>query len=329
MPALTIVNARGSRRNPHPLGPCAKQLLDAPAFGALYIVGVLLAPANGEKHRPPCAYHHGGPPRAQSAACDPRRPASTIGPDAAHAPTPRDPSRPKPKEPHTTPHPGHHMSPNQQTKKDTRHHMHTTKKIILAALAAMTLLALLGGTAAALRSLSVTERVITLLSRALTLAGAVNVVCEVGMTITLAANPIAKGPRNNIGSASVKVLGQEAGRERCTENTARVLRPEGPYGVNYLSFTGTLPNITGLNLQLLQVPFQVVGPLGIRCLITSTVLGTQRVNATTGKLENLASPFTTSNSRFEGGFGCPREEGEISFRGTFEPVGTAVSVRLV
>jgi len=161
--------------------------------------------------------------------------------------------------------------------------MQTTKRVALAALAAMLLLSLAAGTASALRSLSSSERIITLLARELTLSATnlpASVICEVGMTITLNSTAIPKsGFANPIAQAELRVL-------RCREGNAVVL--PGRYGVNYLGFTGTLPNITGLMLQLLRVAFLIEAGGGLaRCLIIATALELQTV--VSGRLERLGS----------------------------------------
>jgi hypothetical protein len=197
------------------------------------------------------------------------------------------------------------------------HHMSFTKKIVLAALAATMLLALTAGTAAALRSLSLSSRTIATLSAALTLSGGISDVCAVGITLTLTNNPIAKTARANIGTAAVRILNPE----RCSITTSVLA---GPYNVNYLGFTGTLPNITGIILQLLGVEF-LIRTLGQGCNIRANALGTNAISA--GAVGTLSGrPFGLEGVRVTTleGFACP-EAGEVRLLGTFTPVG---SIRL-
>jgi len=204
--------------------------------------------------------------------------------------------------------------------------MGTIKKAILAALTAGILLSLLAGTASALRSISSSETLITLLSTAVSF-GSTNlgtaVICEVGLSITLAKRAFAKTERVGIARALVIIL-------RCSRGTATVLG--GPFAVNYISFTGTLPTITSLNLQLLRVAFLVlvtVVGVNVRCLIVSNALGNQVVNSRR-ELETLTGPGGRTEFTLEaitvtpltGTALCP-EANEVFLRGTFAPVRTA------
>lgn len=52
----------------------------------------------------------------------------------------------------------------------------------------------------------------------------------------------------------------------CREGRATILGETLPWNVTYQSFTGTLPNISGVRYALLNAAFQVEPGLGIRCL---------------------------------------------------------------
>ncbi len=57
----------------------------------------------------------------------------------------------------------------------------------------------------------------------------------------------------------------------CREGRATILAETQPWNVTYQSFTGTLPNISGVRYELVNAAFQVEPGLGIRCLArTST-----------------------------------------------------------
>jgi hypothetical protein len=195
-------------------------------------------------------------------------------------------------------------------------------KLVFAALAAALLLSFAAGTASALRSLSVSSTTITLLSRALTFTSrnlGVNVVCEVGMTIRLERNPIAKRV-GQIGMATVRIL-------RCAENTATVLG--GTFPVNFLGFLGTLPNITGLVFQLLRAEFSIEAGGLATCLIRANVAELQVVSR--GVLGALSgSPYRLEGTvvRRIAGLLCPTPE-ETQMKGVFEPTGTPVTITLV
>lgn len=212
--------------------------------------------------------------------------------------------------------------------------MSTMRKLALAALSAIMLLSLFAASAAALRSIRSSEGTIQTRTTALTFeALGARAVCEVGMTIRLNANPIAKTARSNIGVANVKVVGQErrnAG-EACVEGRGLALggelAPPTSYNVNFLSFEGTLPEITGLRLQILRVAFQVT-IAGQTCLVTANVLGTQRLNRTQ-ELEVLTGEVGSNQFRLEeisvrrvAGLLCP-EARAMSMRGSFTPERSA------
>jgi len=202
-----------------------------------------------------------------------------------------------------------------------------TKKLVLVTLSAVLLLLVVANTAAALRSLSLSETRIELLTRALTLeGGGLSVVCEVGITVTLNGNAILKRPRLVTARASVRVLGQEVRneRERCTTGRALVLLEHEPFNVNYSGFEGQLPsNITGIQLQLLAVTFQIER-LGNTCLLQANILGTQRLTAS-GELEALMGEARERNFRLESvtvtrveGLECPTAA-EVRIRGELGP----------
>lgn len=52
----------------------------------------------------------------------------------------------------------------------------------------------------------------------------------------------------------------------CREGRATILAETQPWNVTYQSFTGTLPNITGVRYALINAAFQVEPGLGIVCL---------------------------------------------------------------
>lgn len=52
----------------------------------------------------------------------------------------------------------------------------------------------------------------------------------------------------------------------CREGRATILAETQPWDVTYQSFTGTLPNITGVRYSLINAAFQVEPGLGIVCL---------------------------------------------------------------
>jgi len=203
--------------------------------------------------------------------------------------------------------------------------MRISKRLTLAALAAVVVLSLAAGPATAARSLSFSESVITLLARELSFTSAglgVSLVCEVGFTVTLAKRAIAKTERAEIERAEAKVLGQETGAERCREGRARVLT--GPFSVEYLSFTGTLPSILGLLRRIKHFLFLIEIAGLARCLISANISETLRVRE--GRLESMTgNPFRLEEvivTRLAGSVFCPSTT-ELQLRGTLTTVRTA------
>jgi hypothetical protein len=207
--------------------------------------------------------------------------------------------------------------------------MGTARTTVLAMAAAALLLASLGvGDAAALRSLSLTSGVIVLLTRELSFQWGTerSVICPVGLTLTPEHDPIPKTV-GTIGRVLLRVLAA------CTEGTVRF--EVNPYSLHYLSYDGTLPNISGLNLQALRVAFLLEIPFFFSCLYTENVLALQAVGMGaeierfTGTREQLQ--FTVEAvtvMELPGGvFLCPGAA-EMRVKGRFTPVGMT-TIRLL
>lgn len=122
--------------------------------------------------------------------------------------------------------------------------MNSHAKALLGALALVLALGMLGGQAAALRSLSVNQTTIEG-GGSVTFTdsgGTFRVVCTVLGTLTVSPT-VAK-------RAGALVGGITAARvERCSGGNVRILGPEArrPFPIHYVSFSGTLPNITEFN----------------------------------------------------------------------------------
>ncbi|HKG03452.1 MAG TPA: hypothetical protein VKB03_09735 [Conexibacter sp.] len=94
----------------------------------------------------------------------------------------------------------------------------------------------------------------------------------------------------------------------CSEGRATILAETQPWDVTYQSFTGTLPNITGVRYALINAAFQVEPGLGIVCLARTSrafpAAGEARREAG-GKITSLTTDSalaipTTGNAE------CPR-----------------------
>lgn len=56
----------------------------------------------------------------------------------------------------------------------------------------------------------------------------------------------------------------------CSVGSATVLTETLPWHVRYLSFTGTLPNITSIRANIIGAGVRVLEPFGVACLVRST-----------------------------------------------------------
>jgi len=105
-----------------------------------------------------------------------------------------------------------------------------------------------------------------------------------------------------------------------------------PWHIRYRSFTGTLPNIQKIGLDVVDYSFLIESPLIIGCLFRSTAarpIQWNLVREAGGAVTSVEEPATQIPLK-EGGFGCPSE---ITFTGTgrFMVLGTttAVTVSLI
>jgi hypothetical protein len=88
--------------------------------------------------------------------------------------------------------------------------------------------------------------------------------CPITLEGTFNESTFAKRERARIGVVNGASLGT------CTGGTARALTETLPWNIQYLSFTGTLPNITSANVRLTGASFQIA-PSGLpACLMRST-----------------------------------------------------------
>ena len=225
-------------------------------------------------------------------------------------------------------HPHRRNAPTITTRKAPS--MSTAKKLLLAAFAAAILFALMGGTAAALRSLGSSQREIRLLARELSFGssfGGVVVICEVAMDSTLNSLRAAKREGTIVGRGNAVIL-------RCSRGTARVLNL--PWNGKYKSILGTLPAITGMRGQVerKQVLIEYGARLENRCLIVTESESLQQVvleaRGVRRQIGNL-SGFSESNvtvTKLTAESVCPFFAAEMIIEGTFQPVGGPIFVEL-
>lgn len=190
------------------------------------------------------------------------------------------------------------------------------RKVVLAAFAAMLLLALGTGAASANRSISLTPTTgQSAVSRALTFSSpeveGFEVICEVTLTMEEIVRAASKTAGSRIGNIiDARVAG-------CRNGTATVLAPTraAPWNTTYVSFTGTLPNITSVRLELRGAAFLVSAAGGLsRCLFRGnpqgdTVGGLRVTGFTATRGVNVGLSVD-----LRGFVACPRNG---SFAGTF------------
>ena len=115
----------------------------------------------------------------------------------------------------------------------------------------------------------------------------------------------------------------------CTEGQATILTETLPWQVRFESFTGTLPNITGVRHYLIGAAFQVEPGLGIRCLARSSERFPAAGNATREAGGNITTLEPDSSLAIPvTGTACP-EAGIFSGSGeVFVQGSTTTRVRL-
>jgi hypothetical protein len=126
-----------------------------------------------------------------------------------------------------------------------------------------------------------------------------------------------------------KVAGQligaitEAIVNTCSGGTARALTEKLPWHVQYGSFSGTLPNITGVTLKLIGAAFSIIPTGSMQCLaVTSTTepaLGIGNRETRTGAITGLRAEEATE-IELKGGFfeSCRLDKGHFRGTGTVE-----------
>jgi hypothetical protein len=197
--------------------------------------------------------------------------------------------------------------------------MRNRSKLLMAAFAAAVLLAIAVGSASATHleipnsanGFKITWNPLTMR------AGTSTIKCPVTLEGSFAASTYVKRTGLRVGA----VTGASVNNAGCTEGHATLLTARLPWAITYQSFSGTLPTITGITLNLIEMEFQLeVG--GISCLMRT---GTERpfrgiANVTGGAEIRTFEADPTARFETSGGFFCSFS-GELSFSGT----GTATS----
>jgi hypothetical protein len=222
-----------------------------------------------------------------------------------------------------------------------------SKKLLMAALAAMFVLSLGVGSAAALRSIGLEgagpERTSTLEGRVTFAGGGIEIICNVTMQKTLS-RIIPKTEGVLIGQVtSVRVQAPELctirGAERLNGITilglpgSREGRPE-LWRIFYKSFLGTLPSPTGFlfELQHTQVLLGVrVFGFNVSCLFEGTVPVLAEVGTEPRGATNIIRTLRTLRNNLpllRGEFGCPAE-GSFNTTNMEQAAGQRIRITLL
>jgi hypothetical protein len=210
--------------------------------------------------------------------------------------------------------------------------MRKTSKLLFAGLAAALLMSMAVSTAAANR-LSISSQNFRVVWNPLRfIAGGNTVACAVTLDGSFHSRTIAKVLGSLIGYVNRASV---AAPEACTGGSATVLTATLPWHVRYAGFTGTLPRLSGVLLDMIGASFQVRPSGSLTCLARS------EVNRPARGIVNIESGGVVTGLTADRTFGIPLT-GEFGFcgfggEGVFEGTGvvtagantTRVSVRLI
>jgi hypothetical protein len=176
-------------------------------------------------------------------------------------------------------------------------------RILLALVGATVVLGALVGNASANR-LSSSSSTIRAVFNPMTFSGAgfVNVNCPVTLEGSLHSRTIVKTVGSLIGYINRASLALAS----CTGGTATINQASLPWHVRYAGFTGTLPNITAINTNIVGASFEVRDPgLGVTCNYTTSAASpaTGRYNREAGGL--LTGVTVGGSIPTSSGFPCP------------------------
>lgn len=206
--------------------------------------------------------------------------------------------------------------------------MLTRSKLLLTGLLAALVLVAAVGTASANR-LSISNKNIRAVWNKLNFTDAgrvVNIECDVTIEGSFHVNTITKTR-----GALIGYISRAPQPQNCVGGGATILQESLPWHVRYDSFTGTLPRLTGVRLQLVLAAFRL--NVGFECLYrsnaTEPAFGIANVE-TNGLVTGLTADNTTTIPRVEGSIFCPASgRFENTGRVTLLGATTNISVRLI
>lgn len=204
--------------------------------------------------------------------------------------------------------------------------MHKRSKPIFAGLAAAMLMALAVDSASA-RNLSVNEQSIRAVWTPITFAAGGNSArCNLTLEGSFHYRTLVKRESALAGFITRAII------TTCTGASATVLTATLPWHLTYNGFTGTLPNITTLRLNIIGVSFNVRPEGSVACLARSTAANPARAIATLGVGGSVTGLRADETAQIPlEGFFCSFA-GEGSFVGTGSPSalgGGSLVVRLI
>jgi hypothetical protein len=210
-------------------------------------------------------------------------------------------------------------------------HVRNRSKLVLVALTAALTLGALVGMASANR-IAQSNQTFRSTWNALEFIGFVTIRCHVTIEGSFHSRTISKVAEALVGYVSRAIVDEG----HCTGGSARVLSESLPWHIRYASFTGTLPNITGIVLRQVNAAFQVSAVvLGaqVNCLFKSTAASPMRgtVEVSGGVAQNL-TPEAAQIPRSSGSeFSCGNSGrlGGTSTSLTVQGATTKITVTLV
>jgi hypothetical protein len=219
-----------------------------------------------------------------------------------------------------------------QLSKELRNIMYRRSRLVVGALVAAFFMALMVGTASA-RRFEVSSQAFRAVWRPLIFGdnAGVNVSCPVTLEGSFHSRTTSKVSGQLIGYITRGIVGPP---ETCENGEATVNTETLPWHIQYNTFEGRLPQISGVNLTLVGAKFEVRGG-GVLCTSQTTqsspAWGRVLVNTTTGRVEGLRA-LEEHKIALGGGFFCGLSSPGF-FAGTatvtVQNSTTAITVRLV